>query len=422
MKRVLIIAFLAICGAAYGQNFMLKGDILDEKAQPLASATVVLLNPADSTLLYFSVSGNNGGFEMRNIRKGNYLLQVSLLGFNTLYRTINLPLQAGDDAGSIIMVPKVFNIDEVTVSADRIPMRIKKDTIEFDARAFKVKPDGVAEDLIKKLPGLEVDRAGNIKAMGEDVGNVLVDGKEFFGSDPKVATRNLPAEAIDKVQLFDRQTDESKFTGIDDGVRDPTLNLILDKDKKNGVFGDVQGGAGTDKRVAASGKVYRFTEKTQFAAIGMYNNVNQFGFSLGDYINFSGGPASFSSGDGHVTIGGESNFPVNFGQPVYGFGSNGAAGLNFSVSNPDNDRFFMSYLGNGSRRNLFETSATRNYVPDGSFLIDEERDEVKRDTAQRLNLGLRKRIGEKQSVIYERRIIVQYVIKSIQLNIVELWE
>jgi Outer membrane protein beta-barrel family/Carboxypeptidase regulatory-like domain len=399
MKRVLIIAFLAICGAAYGQNFMLKGDILDEKAQPLASATVVLLNPADSTLLYFSVSGNNGAFEMRNIRKGNYLLQVSLLGFNTLYRTINLPLQAGDDAGSIIMVPKVFNIDEVTVSADRIPMRIKKDTIEFDARAFKVKPDGVAEDLIKKLPGLEVDRAGNIKAMGEDVGNVLVDGKEFFGSDPKVATRNLPAEAIDKVQLFDRQTDESKFTGIDDGIRDPTLNLILDKDKKNGVFGDVQGGAGTDKRVAASGKVYRFTEKTQFAAIGMYNNVNQFGFSLGDYINFSGGPASFSSGDGHVTIGGESNFPVNFGQPVYGFGSNGAAGLNFSVSNPDNDRFFMSYLGNGSRRNLFETSATRNYVPDGSFLIDEERDEVKRDTAQRLTLGLRKRIGEKQSVI-----------------------
>ena len=399
MRTVIAIAFLAIFGRAYGQTYILKGDILDEKAQPLASAAAVLLNPSDSTLLYFSVTGSNGRFEIRNVKKDAYLLQVSLLGYNTLYRSISMPSQLGEDIGSLIMTPKVFNIDEVTVSADRIPIRIKRDTIEYDAKAFKVKPDGVAEDLIKKLPGLEVDRAGNIKAMGEDVNNVLVDGKEFFGNDPKVATRNLPAEAIDKVQLFDRQTDESKFTGIDDGERNQTLNLILDENKKNGIFGDVMAGAGTGERVEAGGKVYRFSQKMQFAALGMFNNINQFGFSLGDFINFSGGISKFSLGDGHIMLGGENSFPVNFGQPIYGRGSNGAAGINFSVSNSDNDRFFLSYLGNGSSRNLFETSTTRNYIPDGSFLVNETRDEIKRDTAHRLNFGLRKTIGGKQNII-----------------------
>ena len=154
------------------------------------------------------------------------------------------------------------------------------------------------EDLLRKLPGLEVDRSGNIKAMGEDVKNVLVDGKEFFGNDPKVATRNLPADAINKVQLFDKKTDESQFTGIDDGERNQTLNLVLDEGKKAGVFGDVVAGAGTGSHVEAGAKIYRFTDKIQFAGLGMFNNINQFGFSLGDYINFSGGISALSSGSG----------------------------------------------------------------------------------------------------------------------------
>jgi hypothetical protein len=399
MRALLIILILAVSGSAFGQGYLLRGEILDEKAQPLPSAAAVLLDPADSTLLYFSIAGNKGSFEMRNIKKGSYLLQVSILGYKTSYNRVTIPLQEGDDIGQIIMAPKVYNINEVTVNADRIPMRIKKDTIEYDAKAYKVKADGVAEDLIRKLPGVEVDRAGNIKALGEDVKNVLVDGKEFFGNDPKVATRNLPADAINKVQLFDKQTDESEFTGIDDGERNQTLNLVLDKDKKQGIFGDVMGGLGTDDRAQASGKLYRFTEKSQFAGIGMYNNINELGFSMGDYINFSGGMSSFSQGDGHFIIGGENSFPVNFGQPVYGKGSNGAAGLNFSIFNSRKDRFFISYLGNGSKRILPETSRTRNYLPGSSFLTDERKNQLKTDTTHRLNFGARKRIGEKQNVI-----------------------
>lgn len=399
MKILLVVLFSAICSFAGAQTISVSGDILDDEGQPLSSAAAVLLNPADSTLLYFAISGSNGRFEMKNVRKGTYLMQVSLLGFNTRYQLLDLPLPTGSDIGHIIMVPKVFSIDEVKISGERIPMRIKSDTIEYDARAYKVQPDAVAEDLVRKLPGIEVDRAGNIKALGEDVKNVLVDGKEFFGNDPKVATRNLPVDAIDKVQLFDRPTDESRFTGIDDGERNPTINFVLDEDKKNGIFGDVTAGAGTNARAEAGAKAYRFTQKSQIAAIGMYNNINQLGFSLRDYINFSGGLSSFSSGDGHVVVGGENSFPVNFGQPVYGTGSNGAAGFNLSVSNPDNDRFFISYLGNGSRRKLSDFTTSKNYTPSGSFITESENRETKTDTAHRVVAGLRMQAGERQNII-----------------------
>lgn len=399
MRTILVFVFLALSAVIKGQTFQMKGDILDEKAAPLPSATVVLLNPSDSTLLYFAVSGSNGQFEIRNIRKGNYLLQISLISYNTIYRKLTFPSALGEDMGTIIMIPRPVGLKEVQVTGERIPLKIRKDTIEYDAKAFKVKPDGVAEDLIKKLPGIEVDRAGNIKAMGENVKNVTVDGKEFFGNDPKVATRNLPADAINKVQLFDKKTDESRFTGIDDSERNPTLNLVLNDNKKTGIFGDVTAGVGTGNHADVGAKVYRFTNKIQFAGLGMFNNINQFGFSVGDYINFSGGMSALTNGSGHVMLGDDSSFPVNFGQPVYGSGSNGAAGLNFSISKSENNRFFASYLGSGSERNLSDISSSRYFQNDGSYIVDERKNQTKRDSTHRLNFGWRRMINEKQKII-----------------------
>ncbi len=398
-RTVTAILFLLFCISLNGQSFQIRGEILDEKAAPLASATIVLLNPSDSTLLYYGIAGNDGKFSISNIKKGQYLLQSSIIGYLTVYRNIPVPATTGEDLGSIVMTPKLFNMGEVTVTGERIPMQLKKDTIEYNAKAFKVKSDGVAEDLIKKLPGIEVDRAGNIKAMGEDVNNVLVDGKEFFGKDPKVATRNLPADAINKVQLYDKASDESRFTGINDGVRDPTLNLVLDENKKTGVFGDISAGAGTGDHYQANAKAYRFTDKMQFAGLGMLNNINQFGFSLSDYIMFSGGHSALSSGDGRLVLGSGTSFPVNFGQPVYGTGSNGAAGLNFSFSRSQDNRFFISYLGNGSERKLSDVSATKYFTPDGNFNSTENTDQGLKDYAHRINFGLRELIGKKNNFI-----------------------
>ena len=260
MKIFLSLILLTLCSALEAQSYRLRGDLLDDNANPLAAATVVLLDPSDSTFLYFAVTGNNGRFEISNIKNGTYLLQISLISFTSIYRNLTFPSSMGEDLGTIIMSPNPVSMNNVLVTGERIPIKLRKDTIEYNAKAFKVKSDAVAEDLIKKLPGIEVDRAGNIKAMGEDVNNVLVDGKEFFGKDPKVATRNLPADAINKVQLFDKKTDESEFTGIDDGERNQTLNFVLDEDKKAGVFGDLMAGAGTDSHTEAECKslqIYR---------------------------------------------------------------------------------------------------------------------------------------------------------------------
>jgi hypothetical protein len=397
-RTVTAIVFLLSGIALNAQNFQVRGEMLDEKAAPLASVTVVLLNPADSTLLYYGIAGNDGKFSISNIKKGQYLLQASIIGYTTIYRNLLVPSVTGEDLGSIVMTPKLFNMSEITVTGERIPMQLKKDTIEYNAKAFKVKADAVAEDLIKKLPGIEVDRAGNIKAMGEDVNNVLVDGKEFFGKDPKVATRNLPADAINKVQLYDKASDESRFTGINDGVRDPTLNLVLDENKKTGLFGDISAGAGTGDHYQANAKLYRFTEKMQLAGLGMFNNINQFGFSLSDYITFSGGHSALASGDGRIVLGGGSSFPVNFGQPVYGSGTNGAAGFNFSFSRSQDNRFFISYLGNGSDRKLSDVSTTKYFTPDGNFINNETSDQGRRDNAHRINFGWRELI-KKNNII-----------------------
>jgi hypothetical protein len=398
-RTVTAIIFLLSGIVLNGQSFQIRGEIVDEKAIPLASATVVLLNPVDSTLLYYGIAGNDGKFSIGNIKKGQYLLQASIIGYSTIYKIFLVPSASGDDIGAIILTQKLFKMSEVTVTGDRIPLQIKKDTIEYNAKAFKVKTDAVAEDLIKKLPGIEVDRAGNIKAMGEDVNNVLVDGKEFFGKDPKVATRNLPADAINRVQLYDKASDESKFTGINDGVRDPTLNLVLDKNKKSGLFGDIMAGAGTGEHYQANAKAYRFTDKIQLAGLGLFNNINQFGFSIGDYITFSGGHSALSSGDGRLVLGGENSFPVNFGQPVYGSGSNGAVGFNFSNSRTQDNRFFISYLGNSSDRKLNDVSTTKYFIPDANFINIENSDQGKTDYAHRVNFGLRELIGKKNNFI-----------------------
>src|SRR5690606_22591514 len=144
--------------------------------------------------------------------EGSYLLQASMTGHTTCYQSVAAPVP-GENLGVIILPIRDIEMDEVVVKAERIPVQIKKGTVEYDAGAFKTRPDASVEELLQQLPGLEVDRAGNIKAHGEQVNKLFVDGKEFFGNDPTVATRNLSADAIRKVQVFDKKSDRATFTG-----------------------------------------------------------------------------------------------------------------------------------------------------------------------------------------------------------------
>lgn len=398
--RLLLSIFLSLFVlASFGQSDKLRGKVLDDQGKPMPSATVVLLDPADSTLLYFGITTATGDWEIKNIKAKSYLMQFAFLGFETEYRKVVIPNPNGEEWGVMALRPKPVSLDGVQVIGEYVPMQLKKDTIEFNARAFKTKPDAVVEDLLKKLPGIQVDRAGNIKAMGEDVRKVLVDGKEFFGNDPKVATKNLPAEAIEKVQVFDKKSDESEFTGIDDGTRDKAINLVLKEDHKNGVFGHVLAGYGTDNHYKGSGKLYRFTDKTQMAALAMQNNINQFGFSFQDYMDFNGGMMSMmSGGSSKIVMGGSGGLPINFGEPVNGLTTSGAGGLNFSYSPAKDRRFFISYLVNGTKKNLIQNTNTQNFISDGSYLQEQDMDQTQRDTAHSLNFGIRYRIDSTQNI------------------------
>ena len=384
---------------AYAQQSLVQGDIFDESGEPLGFATVTLLYPSDSTLAFYAITNADGHFEIKKTASGNFLMQVAYLGHQTYFRQVTLPMAEGNSFGTIIMKPVPLSLNEVDIKAERIPFLIKKDTIEYDAAAFRVKPDAVVEDLIKKMPGIEVDRAGNIKALGEDVRKVLVDGKEFFSSDPKVATKNLPAESIKKVQVYDKKSDQAELTGISDLERDKTVNLILKDDKKKAWFGDVKAGGGTGYHYEGHAKAYRFSDKNQFAMLGMINNINQFGFSFQDYMDFNGGMQSMMSGGGmaNISISSDNSFPINFGQPVNGLVTSGAGGINFSHEPVNENRFNISYLGNGIGKTLDETTHTENFTPGSSFIQDIMSHEKSENWSHRLNLGWKNKSDSMQT-------------------------
>lgn len=370
------------------QTYNLKGMVMDGQGKPMKYATVSLLHPGDSTLAFFGISNASGVVEVKNAAGGKYLLQCAMMGYRTYYKPVEVPISNGDMGIIVLDQLDVQQMKEVVVTGERIPVSIKGDTVEYNATSFKTKPDANLEELLKKLPGVEVDKAGNIKAQGEAVNKVMVDGKEFFGDDPKVATRNLPADAINKVQVFDKKSDMTEFTGIDDGSRERTINFMLKDGKKQGYFGDVTAGGGTDERYKGSAKLYRFRPKSQFAALGMINNINRSGFSFSDYMNFSGGLQSLMSGGGALEMNGD-DMPVDFGQQVNGIVTSAAAGLNYSYELAKNRRITLSYLGNGANKKLEETTWSRNFVQDREYTTDGSSRQVTDNIVHRLNMNIR---------------------------------
>lgn len=402
MRHLFILLFSIMFLASVGQNMVLQGDVFNDNATPLGFATVALLKPVDSTLAFFAITNASGHFEIKNVKQNDYLLQVSYIGCEMYYRQIKVPVNAGNDLGLIVVKTTPINLKEVQITGEHVPLWLKGDTLEYNVSAFKTKPDAVAEDLLRKLPGVEVDRAGNIKAMGEDVRKVMVDGKEFFGNDPKVATKNVPVDAIKRVQVYDKKSDESEFTGINDGSRDKTVNLVLKDDKKNGTFGDISGGAGTGDHYKAGAKAFRFSAKNQMAGLGMLNNINQFGFSFDDYLNFGGGLGGISMGHGgsaKIELNSDNSFPVNFGQPVTGLLTSGAAGFNYSHQSNKNNRFNISYIGNGSNKSLLETEKTKNFLPAGTYNQLGNSNSSTIDRTHQVNFGWKNQVDSTMNII-----------------------
>ncbi len=269
------------------QRFDVTGIVHDDAGLALRGATVVIMNAGDSTLVSFGTTRKEGGFQLRRVPAGDFIVQVSFVGYETNSQPVTVA-DADVDVGMIVMGEAVTELGELVVTEERIPIVVKADTVVYDASAFKVAAYATVEELLKRLPGIEVERDGTIVAQGEEVEKVLVDGKEFFGDDPKIATKNLQAEAVQKVEVFDKKSDAAEFTGVDDGEEQKTINLELKEDFRQGYFGSVSGAYGDNNHYDGRANINRFSPSTQLALIGNATDVEGSGFSSGDIIAISG--------------------------------------------------------------------------------------------------------------------------------------
>ena len=329
MRRFFTLLFIvSIAGPLAAQkNGTVKGIAFDTLSkQQVGAATITVLERKDSSLVTFTMTGADGRFEIKGLANGDYRLLISHVNYhnNNKYFSISDSLKDAD-LGTMVMNDKAKVLAEVVLENEAPPITLINDTIQYNAGSFKTAPNASVEQLLKKLPGVKVEKDGTVKAQGETVTKVLVDGKEFFGNDPKVATKNLPADAVDKVQVYDRQSDQAQLTGFEDGNYEKTINLKLKKDKKKGLFGKVNAGVGNKDRYEGRFNVNSFKGARQLSAIGMGNNTNAEGFSFMDILNFTGELSRMQrGGGGNINI----NLSTSDASAMGYTGSNPNSGIN----------------------------------------------------------------------------------------------
>jgi hypothetical protein len=403
LGALLAILSVSMVSPAIGQatRFDVTGVVVDSTSTPLQGATVMVLRSADSTLVGHAVTREDGSFRVTRIAAGSYLLQVTFVGFAGESRSFTIA-DRSVDVGFVRLVEATAELDELVVTSDHIPMVVRRDTLEYNAAAFRVRPNATVEDLLRRLPGIEVESDGTIRAQGETVRQVLVDGKEFFGNDPTVATRNLPADAVDRVQVYDRRSDVSEFTGVDDGQQARTINLALRPDRRQGYFGNATAGIGDVSRYEGRASVNRFNTRTQMSLLTNVNNINQQGFSINDYASFMGGIQNLMSEGGQISL---ANAPVSAGGPSNGFATTLSGGLNlnhdFSPRLSLRASYMVYHLDHDQDRSILQRqiSAAR-----GSSLTVQQIDQNTRNQNHRLNLNLKRIFGEAHDLQFRTNI------------------
>jgi hypothetical protein len=366
---IFISCLLLISYVGFAQNLTIQGSLKDSIAnRALNSATVSLVYAKDSSLVSFSRTNEEGFFNFKNVAAGSYLISVSYVGYIPKWVPVITGTEKTVEMG-VIYMNDVNSMSTVTVTARRPPVVINGDSVEFNSENFKTAPNAVVEDLLKKMPGMEVDNAGGITVNGKKVTKVFVNGKEFFTGDPMMATKNLPADAVDKIQVYDRKSDQAMFTGIDDGSEETAINLKLKKDRNKSTFGKLNGGAGTPSVFDAQGNVNVINNDEQFSAIGGANNTNRQNFSSRNIVNFSGGGGGRPGAGGGVTI----NFSGSGGSGETDANAQGIAetysiGGNYSnLFNSKKIEFNANTAISDLERNNNSFSKTQNLTPGNAF-------------------------------------------------------
>ena len=316
------ILMLLISAAAFPQSASIKGMVIDSvEKKNLVNTAIILLRRSDSTLVKFARANKEGRFQLNLLNAGSYIIMNTHPFMGDYFDNIELKANESLDLGTIYMIPKSKLLAEVIVRSGS-PIKIKGDTTIYTADSFKVRPGANVEELLRRLPGISVDKEGKITAMGERVKKVLVDGEEFFGTDPGIATKNLRADAVQEVQVFDKKSDQAEFTGIDDGVKDKTINLKMKK--QAGFFGKIEAGGGLKDKYDNSAMLNLFKNKRKLAGYGIMSNTGQTNLDWQDAQNYGGGMDNMNSGmtdDGGMFIsfnnddgfrGGKGGIPKNW--------------------------------------------------------------------------------------------------------------
>jgi hypothetical protein len=409
MKKIILLFMLGLfVQNAFAQRITLKGIVADSSNTALPFVTVTLLKPTDSTLVHFASTEEDGSFEFKNIPSESLVMRISYVGFQPYLQ--NVAGKESQDFGTIKLQP--IMLKEVILKGEKEPITIKKDIVEYNAGSFKVRPNSSVEELLKKLPGVEVDSEGNVKAQGQNVQKVLVNGKEFFGNDPKTATKNLPADAIEKIQVFDKKSDQAVFSGIDDGEKTKTINLETKNKDKQMSFGKLMAGGGIDEaskgRYEGKANFNTFKNQNQFSLIGMGNNINQSGFSFSDYFEFMGGMNGMRGGGGGgarmMTFDSESMNSLPFaingfgGGGNFGFLRNVAGGINLNRKiNKDlemNGSYFLTHANN----RIDKTQYSENFLPNTVYASNQTTNQWADNLNHRLNLTLDYKIDSLNSL------------------------
>jgi uncharacterized membrane protein YgcG len=363
------------------QSFTLSGRVQDaETKSGIQVATVLLKSIGDSSITSTTYTDIAGRFQFDQLQKDSFRITISSIGFETLTRSVMI--DSVDVDMGIIAVPKTSKeLSGVTVTATTPPVQQKGDTVQINASQYKVNPDASAEDLVRKMPGITVEN-GVVKAQGENVQKVTIDGRELFGDDATAALRNLPAEIIDKIQVFDRLSDQAQATGFDDGNTQKGINIITKANMRNGQFGRVYAGYGTDERYHAGGNATFLKENRKIALVGNFNNVNQQNFSQQDLLGVtsnndrggrgSGGPRGGGQGSGgprggrggnpgggQGSFGNNSNFLV--GQQN-GINKTNALGINYSDLWGKKITVSGSYFFNNTNNTTDQLSTTEYFL------------------------------------------------------------
>lgn len=319
-KCLLMLLMILFSPMAFAQQsgVNVTGSVVEQGSDtPIEQATVRLLNVKDSAMVRGVVSARNGSFTLKNVKKGSYLLHITFIGYDPLYQPLQITGKKNPvNVGKLELSDGAIELGEAVVIGKAPEVTVRNDTVEYNADSYKVTEGSVLEDLLKKMPGVEVDSEGKITVNGKEVKKVMVDGKEFFSDDPKVASKNLPAKMIDKLQVLDKKSDMAQMTGFDDEEEETVINLTVKPGMKQGWFGNAYGGYGSKDRYEGNAMVNRFVNNDQITFMGGANNTNNMGFSDLASTMFSG-------------MGGGGGRRGGFGAGS-GITSSGNAGLNFS--------------------------------------------------------------------------------------------